>query len=42
MAKNFFGMQIAGKMVKGNMMAPDAATSDAAIMAEAKAIGQKL
>ena len=42
MAKNFFGMQIAGKMVKGNMMAPDAAVGDAAIMAEAKAIGQKL
>ena len=42
MAKNFFGMEIAGKIVKGGMMAPNAAESDAAIMAEAKAIGQKL
>ena len=42
MAKNFFGMQIAGKIVKGGMMAPNAAESDAAIMDEAKAIGKKL
>ena len=40
--KNFFGMEIVGKMVKGGMMAPNAAESDAAIMDEAKAIGKKL
>ena len=42
MAKNFFGMEIAGKIVKGGMMAPNAAESDPAIMEEAKAIGKKL
>ena len=40
--KNFFKMDVVGKIVKGNMMAPNAAESDADIMAEAKAIGQKL
>ena len=38
----FFKMNVVGKIVKGGMMAPNAAESDAAIMAEAKAIGQKL
>jgi Multimeric flavodoxin WrbA len=38
----FFKMDVVGKIVKGGMMAPNAAESDAAVMAEAKAIGQKL
>ena len=42
MAANFFKMNVVGKIVKGNMMAPNAASDDAAIMAEAKAIGAKL
>ena len=42
MAANFFKMDVVGKIVKGGMMAPNAASDDATIMAEAKAIGQKL
>ena len=38
----FLKMDVVGKMVTGGMMAPNAAESDAAVMAEAKAIGQKL
>ena len=38
----FFKMEVVGSIVKGGMMAPNAAESDAAIMSEAKAIGQKL
>ena len=38
----FFKMEVVGSIVKGGMMAPNAAESDAAIMDEAKAIGQKL
>lgn len=40
--KNFFGAEIAGIIVEGNMMAPNAAAENADIMAKAKAIGQKL
>ena len=39
---NFFKGEVVGKIVVGNMMAPDAAANDAEIMAKAKAIGQKL
>ena len=42
MAANFFKMNVVGKIVKGAMMAPNAAAENADIMAEAKAIGQKL
>lgn len=38
----FFKEVPVGKIVAGNMMPPDAAIKDAGVMAEAKAIGQKL
>ncbi len=40
--KNFFKAEIVGTIVAGNMMAPNAAAENADIMAQAKAIGQKL
>ena len=40
--KNFFKADVVGKIVVGNMMAPDAATKDKALMKEADDLGKKL
>lgn len=40
--KMFFKAEVVGKIVAGNMNAPNAAAENADIMAQAKAIGQKL
>ncbi len=40
--KNFFRGEVVGSIVRGNMMAPDAAANDKALMEEAKALGKKL